>query len=664
MQNDQIYWDYIFVGLGASIGTAVQVMHERGDLQGKRILAIDPDEKIKNDKTYCFWSEDSHAITQSFQEITDAQWSQIGIDQHPPQSIDPQKYRHIRSEALYARTKKTLEHYNATVLIGRVMRLTDVGEWVEVRTQRAQFLGRHVFDSRPPAMHTDRNRLWLWQSFVGVRVACDWDAFDEDVYTMMDFSIPQDNATQFIYILPFSKRTALIELTRFGIEKIEAQTARKHLDSYIQERFGSVRELDLETGAIPMTDQSFEPDESPRITRLGTAAGRVKPSTGYSFLRSYEHATQLADRNFAFKKPSAWNRFAFYDTLLLTILARWPHWGAPIFKALFQRVAPQRVLKFLDERTSVWEDIALFSALPFTPFLRALLVVNLARMRSLPYATALGVALLYGIIGGLFPAGASYLRWAWLGLGLLTVGIPHGALDHQVYGIEKNAQDLFFFLIRYLTVMAGVVLLWLITPFWGLVTFLIYSIIHFGETDQMAWHPGRMNRWRAYAWGTTVFAVLLLPHLEEVNAIIQVYQLHSLALPLIFTQVLPFALLGIWGCYGLIIRHRGIATSILLLALTTQFDLIMAFGLYFIGQHSTTVWKQLQSELQASSTQLYVRALPYTIGAFTLLAGGYYTWGNTSNFWPLFFVFLAAISLPHTFLFSRWYRVHNESSAH
>ena len=646
------------------MGTAVQVMHERGDLDGKRILAIDPDEKITNDKTYCFWSEDSDAITQSFGDIIDSEWSQIGINQHPPESIAPQRYRHIRSEALYARTKQTLEHHGATILIGRVRRLTDVGDWVEVRTQRAQFIGRHVFDSRPPVMPSKGNRLWLWQSFVGLRVESEEDVFDKDVYTMMDFSIPQDGFTQFIYILPFSKRTALIEVTRFGIEKIETETARKHLDAYIRERIGTVRELDLETGAIPMTNQSFEPAKSPRITRLGTAAGRVKPSTGYSFLRSYEHATQLADRNYTSLKPSAWNRFAFYDTLLLTILARWPHWATRIFTALFRRIKPQRVLQFLDERTTLREDIALFSVLPFAPFLRALLVVNLARIRTLPYRIALGVAVIYGITLVLFPAGAPYLRWAWLGLGLLTVGIPHGALDHYIYGIQNHSQDLFFFVIRYLTVMAGVVLLWLTAPALGLITFLLYSIIHFGETDITAWRSGPMNRLMAYAWGSTVFAALLLPHSAEVNAIIGAYNVDPWVLSPLATHLLPQVLLGGWGIYGLMIRHRGMVASTLLLALTIPFDLIMAFGLYFIGQHSTTVWKQLQSELQASSTQLYTRALPYTIGAFTLLAGGYFAWGSTVDFWPLFFIFLAAISFPHTFLFHRWYRTHNDSSTH
>jgi len=660
LETEHSHWDYIFVGLGASASTLIEVMHQRGALHEKRILALDREEKIANDKTFCFWSRDEASATHAFSDITNAHWSKIGINSKSPESIEPERYRHIRSDALYQKTRETLAQYGALVMQGQVKSIADRGEWVEVETQRAKFEAERVFDSRPPRFEMTKGTLLLWQSFLGFKVTCNREIFDPSVYTMMDFNVPQDHHTQFIYILPFSRTTALVELTRFGSEQINETTARMRLHDYLNEKFGKVEILEEEKGAIPMTNTRFQHSESNRIVKIGTSAGMIKPSTGYSFLRSFKHAEQLAANDYKPVQQPQFNRFSLYDTLLLYILYKWPHHGVQIFTALFKRISPQRVLRFLDERTTAWEDIQIFATLPPLPFLRALTHVTLRGLMCLPYAIALFAALVYLLLHAFVPAYGEWFKYGFVAIGLLAVGIPHGALDHQVKGLGQSPKDLLFFTLLYLTVMFAVFWVWKWSPALGVGSFLIYSIAHFGQTDLMQWRSKSFSWSEALLWGLTVFTVLLAPHWTEVAAILSAYQIAPLpAIP--FGSELALGLLTLWAIYSVRQRVNGMRFSIVLLALTLPMDLIMAFSLYFIGQHSTTAWRHLQKELNLSSMALHLRALLYTAGAGLLLSGLYVVMGGFKDIWPVFFMFLAGISLPHTILFGVLYQRKSKS---
>jgi lycopene beta-cyclase len=61
-----------------------------------------------------------------------------------------------------------------------------------------------------------------------------------------------------------------------------------------------------------------------------------------------------------------------YDQLLLRILWRQPHRGKAIFERLFNTQPVPLVLRFMDEETTLWEEVLIFSRLPIRLFLRTL----------------------------------------------------------------------------------------------------------------------------------------------------------------------------------------------------------------------------------------------------------------------------------------------------
>jgi cell division protein FtsW (lipid II flippase) len=86
--------------------------------------------------------------------------------------------------------------------------------------------------------------------------------------------------------------------------------------------------------------------------------------------------------------------------------------------------------------------------------------------------------------------------------------------------------------------------------------------------------------------------------------------------------------------------------------------LTLAFGLYFILQHSYNAWIHLQKGLNMNATQLYKKSAVFTLGAlvlFVLIAFFVRDSANKHAFWANFFVFTACISLPHFVLMHLFY---------
>ena len=207
----------------------------------------------------------------------------------------------------------------------------------------------------------------------------------------MDFNVPQQEHTQFVYVLPFSENTALVELTRFGTEAISENNAAPILDAYIKEHFGPYQRSDIERGVIPMYADLKPPQPIKGVVPLGTRAIKVKPSTGYAFKKMYAHVKAICGTETAKKELS---RFRFYDRLLILILALWPHQGKPIFQRLFQVRDTAYILKFLDEKTSLWEDAKMFCKLPVFIFLRSCFTFWFAR-KAIPSSIWTCPALLF-----------------------------------------------------------------------------------------------------------------------------------------------------------------------------------------------------------------------------------------------------------------------------
>ena len=111
-------------------------------------------------------------------------------------------------------------------------------------------------------------------------------------------------------------------------------------------------------------------------------------------------------------------------------------------------------------------------------------------------------------------------------VGLFVVGIPHGAMDHMTEALSKNKRITVSFVLKYLSLMAAVYLLWLFSPSIALLSFLLYSAWHFGETDTEEW--GIQSPFIGMLWGTLLFVGLFTSHVEELQEILLLLEVQGL----------------------------------------------------------------------------------------------------------------------------------------
>jgi lycopene beta-cyclase len=673
-QTDIIY-DFLFIGLGASNSLALIALLKNSAFLGKKIAIIEQSEKNENDKTYCFWAQPNDNIVLDLAPIISHRYDFLRVNQSLLQNIQNQPYYYIRSIDFYNYTLEQVIHLAIPIFREQVSNISeDIANYV-IQTNKGSVQAKYVFDSRPPLNQTlGKNDIFLHQSFYGLHIRFSRDVFQKDAFDMMNFNVEQHNYTQFIYLLPFSSREALIELTRFGAEKIDVDYAKEILHEQLINEYGDYEVVGDEIGSIPMTTFVNKPNASKGIINMGASANLIKPSTGYAFKNMYDNAQRLAenikklDKTDTTKlnhsvKPSK-KRFLFYDRLLLIILLCWPHEGKRIFSRLYKRQSIQTIFLFLDEKTSLFQEIKIFASLPVLPFLKALLIY-IKQESFIRYV----LAILATCIFWLFDFSNQYTGLVSnlvLLVGFLYVGIPHGALDHLL--LKKKDSSVFFFVLKYLLIIALYFALWYYLTLVSLILFILFSSFHFGESEYEEAKKKTTDIFhyvRNFMLGLSLLLFIILTHVNEAITIIaDLKALHPALLTFLSHPFYPlaFSILSISYIAFEAFRHGtySLFGLLLLLLLGIKAPLIFAFGLYFIFQHSFNAWGHLQLGLNMNAISLYQKALPYTIGALGIFIGLLMFLSNTAidttTIISTMFIFLACISLPHFILMHLFYK--------
>jgi lycopene beta-cyclase len=340
------------------------------------MLIVDRDAKTRNDRTWCFWTTQPTC----FDRIVAREWTRFNfVGDRFEQEIGLENYRYklIRGIDLYRTVHQELSGLaNVEFLQGNVERVEDGTEVARVYVGGQEYSGRWLFDSRfnPRAFQPQSARdHCLWQHFKGWEIETAQPAFNPDAATLLDFRTPQRQAMRFFYVLPFSRQRALVEYVSLGRDDYDS-VLREYVEKTLQIR--DYRIMSREGGVSPLTDYVFPRRAGGRIMDIGTRGGRIKPSTGYAFVRIQQDSQAIVRSLIAnghpFDVPSDSRRYRLYDSLMLDIMRH--HGGEikPIFTALFKKNPISRVLRFLDEEGSPAENALLIASLPPKLFLQAL----------------------------------------------------------------------------------------------------------------------------------------------------------------------------------------------------------------------------------------------------------------------------------------------------
>jgi lycopene beta-cyclase len=371
-------FDYIIAG-GGCAGLSLAYHLVKQGLQGKTILIIEKEKKDQNDRTWCFWA---HEPT-FFDEIIFRQWDQIRFTSSRFDQIIPlQEYRYnmIRGIDFYAFTREVLRRAEGVSwLHEEVETYTDTTEGVNVKAGGKEYSGQFLFNSMfsQATLQPDPNRYhYMWQHFKGWEIETEQDCFDTSYATMFDFRTPQQGEMRFVYVLPFSSRSALVEFTLFTGNLLTDAEYDKALADYVKDVLGitSYRIKEIEKGKIPMTDHPFSRREGKHIYNIGTRGGVTKPSTGYTFLRIQQDCKKILQALQQGKLPEDKGpslRYHTYDSMLLQVMHRKGELSEKIFTDLFRKNPIGRLFRFLDEETNPLEDLQVMASVPPFPFIEA-----------------------------------------------------------------------------------------------------------------------------------------------------------------------------------------------------------------------------------------------------------------------------------------------------
>jgi lycopene beta-cyclase len=372
------HFNYIFAGSGLSALMTVYKMVQSGKFTNKSILLLDENSKKANDRTWCFWTENN----ENWETIIHKKWnSALFANQDFKIDIDlnPYKYNQIRGIDFYNFVFDAIsKQENITFVNQKVVDYEESENQITLQTETDSYTCDQLFNSilDPYEVKNQTQYPLLQQHFIGWFIQAEQEVFNDEQATFMDFSVEQKGNTRFMYVLPTSKSEALLEYTLFSHQHLETSEYELEIENYLQKLgITNFKIIEKERGSIPMTCFPFWKNNTVRLLNIGSAGGWTKASTGYTFKNADKKSTQLVrflETQSDFRKFHKITKFWFYDLLLLDILHRKNELGAAIFSALFKKENPKLIFKFLDEETSLKEDIQIILKCPKGLFLIAL----------------------------------------------------------------------------------------------------------------------------------------------------------------------------------------------------------------------------------------------------------------------------------------------------
>tara|TARA_Y100000589_G_C27154067_1_gene630089 strand:- start:344 stop:1222 length:879 start_codon:yes stop_codon:yes gene_type:complete len=245
---------------------------------------------------------------------------------------------------------------------------------------------------------------------------------------------------------------------------------------------------------------------------------------------------------------------------------------------------------------------------------------------------------------------------------MLSIGIPHGSVDHLIAFINPKVRKFnnkFTFYIIYLLLVALNVIFWIIDPLIGLTIFLLISCYHFGETQVIGYNPTD-NKLLNFVIGANILLSLFLNNITDLQQVLnEVFpQFASLGLSDFdegFFLLISVAVLMI-SIVNFEIKRKVLlyAEITILYMIFFHTDLLTSFAIYFGFCHSLPMLMLEYQEFKNDSfLKFYLKTLPFTI--LSIIFGFLlYQFNNDlltdDNLIIFIFIVISSLTLPHVFI--------------
>lgn len=339
------------------------------------VVVFDPAAEPAGEKTWCYWATREHR----FAEAVSERWTRVrvrGGGHDSTVDVSPTPYECVRGSDFFTLAASMLDGSGRCAIRrgNRVAEIEEAGSSVVVHGEGEGGCIEETFDlvldARPPEMPRLGGREpVLYQHFGGIEIASSGGRVDPDVATLMDFDVDQREGLHFMYVLPFSRGTALFESTFMTASVDGGVDYEAHALRYAREEMGldEPRVVYRERGVLPMTMASMGPAATRRVWPIGTRGGVARASSGYAFAAIQADSRRLVDAIIAERprpSPPRSGLIGALDRVLISWLASDGSVGGRVFGGMFARTPTERLVRFLADEPRAADVLATMWAMP------------------------------------------------------------------------------------------------------------------------------------------------------------------------------------------------------------------------------------------------------------------------------------------------------------
>ncbi len=278
-------------------------------------------------------------------------------------------------------------------------------------------------------------------------------------------------------------------------------------------------------------------------------------------------------------------------------------------------------------------------------------------------------------------------------IGILLLGVPHGAADLLVANRNADAGKKVFSRVRFLAIYISrlflfAAILWFF-PVIGILLFIFFAAYHFGETDLHKFKTNTLlGKLFVISYGLVILAVILLQHFEEVKPVFQLFEAGKKNELLIhWININRYNILSVTGILFFIttfiyflrngnndINEKGqfLIHFAVILFILFNLPMLLGFTFYFVVWHSVISLNNIVLYLRKNNTYplnvifrqiLLYSALAITgIGLFGLTGFMFISSNAVAGY---IFLGLAVLTAPHMQIMHDMYnsiRVHHKNA--
>ena len=373
----KIKCDVLIIG-GCCAGLSLAYEYAQMKSSKLSVCILEKRESYYNDRTWCFWLGKQQNF--SHRDIVSSSWRAWRFSSNNQSYVHHSEnfsYCHIASLAFYKKITKVIgEDDRQTLLLEQdVTKIEKSGKYFSVEGPDLSVKATNIIDTRAYGADEILEYTKIFQAFSGVEIETNADFFDTDLVGLMDDIHSSGVKCQFRYLLPFTKRHALIEITSFSNIYIPPAELAASLQLYLDNLKVSYKIIRKEQGVLPM-GINHPPRSHDGIIMGGMKDDNLKPSSGYGFLRTQSWAKLVAmklcsgDLDTGFEKVNHYIP-KFFDDTFLRVLDDNINLTEEIFMGIGRNMNSDSFARFMSDQAQALDFIRLVAAVPKQPFIKA-----------------------------------------------------------------------------------------------------------------------------------------------------------------------------------------------------------------------------------------------------------------------------------------------------